>query len=327
VTKFVLRRLVNWVVLVVLATSAAYILAGLTLNPRGNYESRNPRPPEHVVDANLDEVNLNDKTPILERYWRWAKGVVHGDFGRTWDHDSVNGELGRRIGVSTRLLLVASILGSILGVLAGAWGAVRQYRISDHVVSAGSFLILSVPVFVIAITLEIIAVKINQAAGHRVFVYTGEVTPGLQGDFWVHLWDRMKHLLLPSVSLILAEIAIFSRYQRSAMLDVLGADFVRTAQAKGLRRRTALLKHALRTALIPSATLFAYNIGLLFVGATFTEKIFGWHGMGEWLVDSITQSDVNAVAAVACFTAALVLLAGLLSDIFYALLDPRIRIN
>ena len=326
-TKFLLRRLVNWVVLVILATSAAYILAGLTLNPRGNYESRNPRPPERVIDANLNEVNLNDKTPILERYWRWAKGVVHGDFGKTWDHDSVNGELGRRVLVSTRLLLVASILGSILGVLAGAWGAVRQYRISDHVVSAGSFLILSVPVFVIAITLEIVAVKINQAAGHRVFVYTGEVTPGLQGDFWAHLWDRLNHLLLPSISLILAEIAIFSRYQRSAMLDVLGADFVRTAQAKGLRRRTALLKHALRTALIPSATLFAYNIGLLFVGATFTEKIFGWHGMGEWLVDSITQSDVNAVAAVSCFTAVLVLLAGLLSDIFYALLDPRIRVN
>jgi peptide/nickel transport system permease protein len=327
VTKFLLRRLVNWAVLIVLATSAAYLLAAEALNPRSNYEQRNPRPPERIVDQNLNELNLNDKTPILERYWRWAKGVAHGDFGQTWDHTSVNAEMGRRIGVSLRLLLIASILGSILGVLAGAWGAVRQYRISDHVVTAGSFLILSIPVFVIAITLEIIAVGINNAVGHRVFVYTGELTPGLQGDFWAHLWDRMKHLLLPSLSLILAEIAIFSRYQRSAMLDVLGADFVRTAQAKGLRRRTALLKHALRTALIPSATLFAYNIGLLFIGATFTEIIFGWHGMGEWLVTSITSNDVNAVAAVSCFTALLILIAGLLSDVFYALLDPRIRVS
>ena len=326
-TKYLLRRGLNWVVLIVIATSAAYILAALTLSPRSNYEQRNPRPPERVVDAQLDEYNLNDKTPVLERYVTWAKGVLHGDFGKTWDGDSVNEEMGRRIAVSTRLLLIASIVGSILGVLIGAWGAVRQYHLSDHLISAGSFLILSIPVFVIAIGLEIIAVKINHAAGHRVFSYTGETTPGLQGDWFAHLKDRANHLLLPSLTLILTEIAIFSRYQRSAMLDVLGADFVRTAQSKGLSRRKALLKHALRTALIPSATLFAYNIGLLFVGATFTEIIFGWHGMGEWLVTSITSNDVNAVAAVACFTALLILLAGLLSDIFYALLDPRIRVN
>ncbi len=325
--KFLLRRLVNWIVLILIATSAAYILAGLTLSPRANYIQRNPRPPERVVDQRLDEVNLNDKTAITTRYWRWAKGVLHGDFGRTWDNQSINAEMGRRIGVSLRLLLVSSILGSILGVLAGAWGAVRQYRPSDHAVTAASFLILSIPVFVLAIALEIAAVGVNDLFGSKVFVYTGETTPGLQGGSWAHLWDRVNHLILPSLVLILGEIAIFSRYQRSAMLDVLSADFVRTAQAKGLRRRTALLKHALRTALIPSATLFAYNIGLLFVGATFVEIVFGWHGMGEWLVTSITSNDVNAVAAVSCFTALLILLAGLLSDIFYALLDPRIRVN
>jgi peptide/nickel transport system permease protein len=327
VAKFLLRRLVNWVVLIAIATSAAYILAGLTLSPRANYIQRNPPPPERVVDARLDEVNQNDKTPVLERYWTWVKGVVHGDFGKTWDNNSINAEMGRRIGVSLRLLLVASVIGSILGVLAGAWGAVRQYKFSDHAVTVSSFVVLSIPVFVLAIALEIVAVSINNHAGHRIFVYTGETTPGLQGDFWAHLWDRINHLILPSLTLILGEIAFFSRYQRSAMLDVLNADFVRTAQAKGLRRRSALLRHALRTALIPSATLFAYNIALLFVGATFTEKIFGWHGMGEWLVDSINENDINAVAAVSCFTALLVLVAGLLSDVFYAWLDPRIRIN
>ncbi|MEA2495893.1 MAG: glutathione transport system permease protein, partial [Thermoleophilaceae bacterium] len=323
-----LRRLANWVVLVLLATSAAYMLAGVALDPRSNYSQRPPpRPPEHVIDRKLDEVNLNDKTPILQRYGRWAKGVAHGDFGRSWDDNSINDELWRKVGVSARLLLIASILGSILGVLAGAWGAVRQYKPSDHVVTVSSFVILSIPTFVLAVVLEIVAVGINGAVGHKVFVYTGEYTPGLAGGWWAHLGDRVQHLILPSLTLILGEIAIFSRYQRSAMLDVLGSDFVRTAQAKGLRRRTALLKHALRTALIPSATLFAYNVGLLFIGATFVEIIFGWHGMGEWLVTSIRSNDVNAVAAVSCFTAFLVLVAGLLSDVFYALLDPRIRVN
>jgi len=154
-----------------------------------------------------------------------------------------------------------------------------------------------------------------------------ESLPGLQGGFWTHAGDRIQHLILPSLTLILGEIAIFSRYQRSAMLDVLGQDFVRTAQAKGLRRRTALMKHALRTALIPAVTYFAFNFGILIVGATFTEKIFGWHGMGEWFVDSVTRQDTNAVAAVTCFAAIMILLAGLISDVAYAMLDPRIRVS
>jgi len=217
--------------------------------------------------------------------------------------------------------------GGVLGVLAGAWGAIRQYRVSDQAMTLLSFAILSTPVFVLAVVLEIGAVGFNDAVGAKVFEYTGEFTPGQQGGFFANFGDRMQHLVLPTLTLVLLQIAIFSRYQRSAMLDVLGSDYVRTAQAKGLRRRRALLKHALRTALIPSATYFAYSFGLLMVGATFTEKIFGWHGMGEWVVDSITSADINAVAAVTCFTGVLVLISGLIADIFYALLDPRVRMN
>jgi peptide/nickel transport system permease protein len=325
--KFLLRRLANYVILVAVATSGAYILAGISLHPRANFEGRNPPPPEAVVDQRLDELNLNDKTPVLERYKTWASGVLHGDFGKTWEGDSVNEEMGRRIGVSLRLLLIATIIGGALGVLAGAWGAIRQYQFSDHAVTMLSFVILSIPVFVLAVVLEVTAVGFNNAVGTKVFEYTGEATPGLEGGFFTLAGDRLQHLVLPSVTLILGEIAIFSRYQRSAMLDVLGQDFVRTAQAKGLRRRSALLKHALRTALIPAVTYFIYNFGILIVGATFTEKIFGWHGMGEWFVDSVTRQDTNAVAAVTCFAAIMILLAGLVSDIAYSLLDPRIRVT
>ena len=325
--KFLSRRTLNSIVLVVIATSLAFLLAATSLKPRTNFEGRNPAPPERVVDAQLDELNLNDKTPILERYSRWARDVVHGDFGRTWDGISINGELGRRALVSLRLVLLAAIIGSLLGVAAGAWGAVRQYKPSDHAVTVGSFVILATPVFVLAIVLEVLAVGFNNAVGSKVFLYTGEVTPGLSGGWWTQLGDRFQHLVIPSLTLILGQVAIFSRYQRNSMLDVLGADFVRTAQAKGLRRRTALTKHALRTALIPAVTFLAYDFGLLLVGTTFTEKIFGWHGMGEWFVDSVTRQDVNAVAAVSCFAAVLVLIAGLLSDLAYALLDPRIRVS
>ena len=325
--KFLVRRLISSFVLVFIAASMAYVLAAVSLHPRANFEGRNPPPEPASVERQLTERNLNDKTPVLERYWVWIKGVAHGDFGETWDGDSVNAELGRRVGVSVRLLLIATIIGSILGVAAGAWGAIRQYKLSDHLVTLSSFVILATPVFVLAILLEILAVSFNDAVGAKVFVYTGEYTPGLEGGFFSHLGDRAQHLVLPSITLILGQIAIYSRYQRNAMLDVLGSDFVRTAQAKGLRRRTALTKHALRMALIPSVTFFAYDFGLLLVGATFTEKIFGWHGMGEWFIDSVTKNDVNAVAAVSTFAAVLVLVAGVLSDVMYGLLDPRIRMG
>jgi peptide/nickel transport system permease protein len=325
--KFLLRRLANSLVLVAMAASLAYVLAASSLDPRANLEGRNPPPPPAVVNQRLNELNLNDRTPLTDRYIRWVSGIARGDFGKTWDGDSVNAEIARRIGVSLRLLLIATILGGILGVLAGAYGAIRQYRPSDHAITLLSFVILSTPVFVLAVLLEIVAVGFNNAVGFRLFEYTGEFTPGISGGFWTHLGDRLQHLVIPSLTLILGEIAVYSRYQRNAMLDVLGQDFVRTAQAKGLRRRTALLKHALRTALIPAATFFAYSFGLLLVGATFVEKIFGWHGMGEFFIDSVTRNDVNAVAAVSCFAAVLVLIAGLMSDLAYALLDPRIRVS
>lgn len=326
-TRFLLRRLLNSLILVAIATSLAYMLAGLSLHPRSQYEGRNPPPPPAVVDARLTELNINDKTPILERFGTWASGIVQGDFGRTWDGRSVNDEMRARIAVSLRLILIGTIVGGILGVLAGAWSAIRQYKASDHAITLLSFVILSTPVFVLAVLLEVVAIGFNDAIGAKFFEFSGETTPGLQGGWWTHLVDRLQHLVLPTLTLILAQMAIISRYQRSAMLDVLGSDFVRTAQAKGLQRRRALFKHALRTALIPAATLFAYSFGLLLVGTTFTEKIFGWHGMGEYFVDSIIQSDINSVAAVTCFAAVLVLLAGLLSDVIYAILDPRVRVR
>jgi peptide/nickel transport system permease protein len=321
VTGFLLRRLLGYTVLVALAASLAYLLAAASLDPRANFEDRAQRPPEWAIDAQLTQLNLNDKTPLPDRYATWASGVLHGDLGRTWQGEPVGAELGRRIWVSLRLLLIGSVLGCVLGVLVGAHGAVRQYRLSDRVSTLGSFVVMAVPVFVLAVLLKIGAHQVNEATGTRFFEWTGEAAPG-GGAL-----SRLQHLVLPTLTIVLAQAAVYSRYQRSMMLDVLSADYVRTALAKGLRRRTALRRHALRAALIPMTTYFAYNFGLLLLGATFTEKIFGWHGMGEWLIDSISRGDVNSVAAFDCFAAGLVLLAGLLSDVAQGVLDPRVRVS
>ncbi|MEO8465297.1 MAG: ABC transporter permease [Gammaproteobacteria bacterium] len=329
-TRFLLRRFAYLLVLVVIATSVAYVLAATQLNPRSRYEGRNPPPPAAVVDAALDAINMNDKTPLGTRFGRWVGGVARGDFGRTIDNTPVNDEFGRRVLVSLRLMLIGTVVGTLLGVAAGAYGAVRQYRWSDRVLTLFSFVTLSIPVVVMAVLVKNAGIELNNVLGFtgdaKLLYTTGEITPGLDSWSWAGIANRVAHLVLPSLVLALSAIAFYGRYQRNAMLDVLGSDFLRTARAKGLPRTQALIKHGLRTALIPMATFFAYQFALLFVGATFTEKIFGWHGMGEYFVDSVIKNDVNSVAAVTLFVAILVLIAGFLSDIAYALLDPRVRV-
>jgi len=325
--KFLLRRFANYLVLVVLATCMGYFLAASALHPRQIYEGRNPPPPEASIDKTLDDLNLNDKTPVVTRFKRWAGDALHGDFGRTVFGQKITDEMPRRMGVSLRLLTLGSLLGALLGVALGVISAVKQYRFTDHFGTTISFIILSTPVFLLAVLLKVGAFNVNQHSGHTVLYYVGEATPGLGGGLSDTLGDRLRHLILPTLSITLPQIAFYSRYQRNAFLDVLGSDFLRTAQAKGLRRRTALVKHGLRTALIPMATFFAYSFGLLLTGAAFTETIFAWHGMGEWFVTSVRSNDVNVVAAVTVFSAILVLMAGLLADVAYAALDPRVRIR
>jgi peptide/nickel transport system permease protein len=190
-----------------------------------------------------------------------------------------------------------------------------------------SLLVLSTPTFVIANLLILGALRVNWAIGAQLFQYTGETSPAMIDGVWAQFVDRLQHLVLPTLTLALGTAAGFSRYQRNAMLDVLGQDFIRTARAKGLNRRRALVKHGLRTALIPLATLFAYGVAGLVTGAVFVEKIFGWHGMGEWMVQGVATQDANIVAAITVFAGAVVLLAGLLSDFIYAALDPRVRVS
>jgi peptide/nickel transport system permease protein len=277
-----------------------------------------------VIDEKRAQLDLDKPIPL--RYGKWLSGAVRGDFGSTVGGKPVSDELWRRIGVSLRLVLIGSIVGTVAGVLIGAWSAIRQYGISDRVITVLSLLALSIPTFVMAYLFILIALRLNSWFGVQLFEFVGETSPDAQGGWWGHFVDRMQHLVLPTGVLIVSATAGYSRYQRNAMLDVLGHDFIRTARAKGLTRRRALFKHGLRTALIPMATLFAYGISGLVTGAVFVEKIFGWHGIGEWFVQGIAMQDTNIVVAFTVFAGATILLGGLLSDVIYALLDPRVRV-
>ncbi|MDI3315520.1 MAG: ABC transporter permease [Mycobacterium sp.] len=322
--RFLARRLLNYLVLLVLASFLTYCLTSVTFHPLDSFIQRHPPPPPEAIHAKAVELGLDKPIPI--RYATWFSGAVRGDFGATVTGHPVAQELWRRIGVSLRLVAIGSVLGTMIGVVVGAWGAVRQYRLSDRLITLVSLAILSIPSFVLAGLLILGALRVNTLLGVRLFLYTGETSPIPPAGVWHQLIDRVQHIILPSLTLALMAIASFSRYQRNAMLDVLHEDFIRTARAKGLTRRRALFKHGLRTALIPMATLFAYGVSGLVVGAVFVEKIFGWHGMGEWVVQGIATQDTNVVAAITVFSGAAVLLAGLLSDVIYAVLDPRVRV-
>ncbi|GAA2485284.1 ABC transporter permease [Winogradskya humida] len=319
------RRLGYIAILMLVAAFLSYLLAATALSPRVYFEARQPRPPAAQIDAQLAAIGLDPREPVLVRFAHWSEHAVRGDLGRSIRGGSVNDEFGRRVGVSLRLLVLGTALGTALGVLAGMWSAVRQYRLSDRSLTLIAFVLLSTPTFLLALLLKIGALALNQHSGRQLISFTGEKTPGIDGSFGAVFADRAVHLLLPTLSIGLATLASYSRYQRSAMLDVLGADYLRTAEAKGLSRRRVLIKHGLRTALIPMSTFFSFGFLGVLTGATFTEKIFGWHGMGEWFIDSINNNDVNAVVAVNLFAAGTVLLSGLLADLLHAALDPRVR--
>ncbi len=246
--RYVSRRLLNYVILLFVAVSLTYFLAASQLNPRSLYLIVNPPiDPESIEQALLSR-NLSDNVPLLERYRIWLGDIVTSwDWGDSPKGGPVQEEIGRRMWVSLRLITIGSVVGTVIGVVLGAWSATRQYKVSDRTLTFGSLFILSVP-----------AVRDRQrhsGDGHQcqqrhracsIFEFVGET--GTQGDYFgAGLLDRMQHLLLPTLVLILINAAFFSRIQRNLMLDALGSDFVRTARAKGLRQSHAVMKHALRT--------------------------------------------------------------------------------
>ncbi|MFM8948758.1 MAG: ABC transporter permease, partial [Acidimicrobiaceae bacterium] len=322
---YIARRFLNFVLLVLIASSMGYLLASVALNPRGNYEAANPPIPKESIDAVLNRGNVNDEVPFTTRYVKWAGNVLQGDFGEDLDQNRVNEEFSRRVWVSLRLLMLGTFLGATIGVIVGVVSAVRQYEFFDRSTSLFAYFILSTPVFLLAILLKFVGIKFNDAIGWTFFFTQGEYTPGYVGSSIGRLGDRLQHLILPTLSIALGSISFYSRYQRNTMLDVLSSDHLRTARAKGLTKRQALFKHGLRVAISPMATFFAYGFGLLIAGAAFTETIYGWYGMGQWFIAAVAKNDINSVSAVVTFTAVLVLFSGFLADVILAILDPRVR--
>lgn len=323
----VTRKAAGWFLMIAIATNATYFLASWFLDPRSNYQGLRPARSEAQIDVALAPYNLDPRVPVVHRWWDWLTSVVlRFDWGKSPTGVSVNGEIGYRSLVSAELVLAATVLSVVVGVALGVYTASRQYGWADRVSQAVSIVVFNIPASVAALAVVFVAIWLNQHAGLHFLYVAGENSPDVQG-LLPTIGDRLLHLILPTLTLTLMGYVGYHLTQRSLLLDTINADFVRTAQATGLTRAQAIRRHALRTALIPTATSVAFSVPAVFTGAIITETVFGWNGMGRYFVQTISKNDVHGAVATAAFAAALTAIGAILADIATVFLDPRVRVS
>ncbi|MFK4759782.1 ABC transporter permease [Microbacterium sp. ZW T5_45] len=325
--KYLVRRSLGWLLMIVVATNLTYFLAWNFLDPRSNYVGRRPPLTEEQIVHTLAPRNLSDTVPLIERWWTWLTGILlRWDWGVSPTGGSVNEQVAYRMWVSAELVLGATILTTILGIALGVYTASRQYKLADRIGQATSIITMNIPIVVAAFGIVLLAIGLNNATGTRVFFVTGNASKGVEGFFPV-LVDVLQHLTLPTIALVLTGYASIHFLQRSLLLDNISADYVRTARAKGLTKQQAIRKHALRTSLIPVATQVAFTIPAVFTGAVLTETIFAWNGMGKYFIETISKNDIHGTVAIAAFGAVLTAIGAILADIAVVVLDPRVRVS
>lgn len=267
---------------------------------------------------------------------RVSRGVLFGDFGDSWGilrDRPVSLLLASRLPYTLQLIGLSTTIALIVGVPLGIFSAIRQYSIFDYIVTTLAFMGSAMPTFFFGIVLILVFGILFKRAGwiylppgnavavrDYVVPLLGEVSKG-------SLKDIVLHLLMPTGVLAFVSVAGWSRFVRASMLEVLRQDYVRTARAKGLLERVVVAKHAFRNALIPFVTVAVFTLPGLFGGAIITETIFNWPGMGRLFFDSLGRNDYPVSMAILLITAVLTVIATLLGDVLYTLVDPRIKLS
>jgi peptide/nickel transport system permease protein len=321
---YVVRRLLVSVPILLLSSLLVFLMVAGSGDPLAELRARNPPVPEQVIEARRSQLFLD--RPLPERYWRWIRDFVRGDMGDSIQGLDVRSEIARRMTVTLRMVVLAIVLAVLLAVGSGVLSAVGQYTVVDYALTFAGFLFLSMPVFWVAALLkEFGAIRLNHLLGRQWVFVVGDQSPNLAGPLAHRLADYAGHLLLPTIAIVLAFYAGWSRFQRDAMLEVLGSDYLRLARAKGLPGWRVTTVHALRNALAPLVTVVAIDAAGILGGVFVVEQVFSWHGMGELFVQGLLASDLNVVLACLTVSSIIVVLLNLVADVLYAMLDPRIR--
>lgn len=265
------------------------------------------------LDRLAEQLGLNRALPIQYGEWLWR--MLGGDWGRSYrDGQPVLAIIGSHIGATLELMLTSTLLAMLIGAWVGVLGAIKRYSIFDALATIGTMIALSIPTFWFGlVVIYVFSVGLGWLpSGNRMTIGDGS------------LLNQIHHLIGPVMVLALVSTAVWSRYMRSSMLEVITQDYVRTARAKGLSERAILIRHAFRNALLPMITITGLHVPTLLSGALVTETVFTWPGMGRLFLDSIGYRDYPVVMGILMFTAVLVLMGSLIADMLYGVADPRI---
>ncbi len=321
---FVLRRIVASIPVLIAASMLIFFFVSLSGDPLTELRRR-PNVSQGTIQNIVERKHLDEPIPVQYAYW--AKDALTNNFGTTTIGDRpIWPDLKRVIGNTMQLIIAAEVLAIVIAVIVGIISARKQYSMFDYLATTGSFLGFSMPVFWLALILQVIFVAIYEATDMRIFFTSGLSSPNAtEQGFFYFLIDRLRHLALPIFTIAAISMATYSRYTRSSMLEVINSDYVRTARAKGVAEGKVIRKHAFRNALIPLVTIITLNFGTAFGGAVVTETVFSLDGMGLYFIRALIARDLYPVMAWLMVTAVLVVIFNLIADILYGYLDPRIR--
>jgi len=316
-TRFILRRVVQTLIVLLVMSFVIYSLIGLMPgDPIDIMIAGNPNIAPDVAAA-LRKLHGLDQ-PLLLRYWRWLMAALQGDLGYSRTHSQpVLTMLLPALGQTCKLLISSFVISVILSFVLGILAARKPGGLVDGIISLAAFAGISVPVFWLALMMILVF-----AVGLHWLPASGVATVG-DGGFK----DQVVHLVMPVATLALATTGGFTRFVRAAMIEVLRLDLVRTARAKGAGEGRVMLIHAFRNALIPVVTIMALSFGVLFNGALLTETMFAQPGMGKMIYDAILGNDFNLALSGLLFATLVTLLSNLAADLAYGWLDPRISLQ
>jgi peptide/nickel transport system permease protein len=314
--RYLCQRLAQSAVLLVLVSMIGF--AVLYLAPGGPLSQFALTPGMSQADLQRIAHQMGLDRPLPVQYWDWFTRLAVGDWGNSFrDGRPVLVVIGDHLFATLLLMGSSTVIALLLGTWIGIKGAIARYSIFDYLATIGAMIALSIPTFWFGlVTIYLFSVKLRWLPAGNLY------TIG-DGSFL----DYLHHLIAPSLVLALVTVAIWSRYMRSATLDVVSQDFVRTARAKGLPERVVLLHHVIRNALLPMITLAGLQLPTLLGGALVTETVFTWPGMGRLFLDSLSYRDYPVVMGLLMFTAVLVLAGNLIADLLCAAADPRIRLG
>ncbi len=321
--RYVARRLLISIPVLLIASIAVFAVVKRTASPTAAIRS-NPRVSQEAIKRYEHDLGL-DKSPV-QQYATWLWNFVRGKWGTSIVTGRPVGPDIREALTNTLVLgLVAFLVSIVLGISVGMFSAIRQYSFFDYIATGGAFLGLSIPVFWFALILQIVFGLYLTNWFHLsspILPTAGLFSPGGSG---LNIADRARHLVLPVTVLSVQIVALYSRYTRAGMLEVLHSDYLRTARAKGLTERTVMVRHAMRNALIPLVSVVAIDVGALAGGLIVTETIFAWPGMGVLFISAMRNGDYSVVLTWMMIVVTFVIAFNLIADVVYAVLDPRIR--